>query len=119
MSKRIEIVLKPEQFELQDTINEKLRDVQHLPDRNGGTDIILSVPANSDLTFLDEIGVQYSVIKPGRPVSSEYKDVKRRPITVQWPAELINYIDSVTGNRTKWLIEAAEERRKREEHAAQ
>src|SRR5712672_4170566 len=67
MSRRIEIVLKPAQAELQDAINEKLRDVQHLPDRNGGTDIILSVPANSDLTFLDELGVQYSIkIKYGR-----------------------------------------------------
>lgn len=52
--------------------------------------------------------------KPGRPV--EYKDMKRRPITTQWPVELIEYIDAVTDNRTKWLIEAAEQRREREQH---
>lgn len=52
--------------------------------------------------------------KPGRPKTEEYKDVKRRPITIQYPEELISYIDSITDNRTKWIVEAAEARRKQE-----
>lgn len=49
--------------------------------------------------------------RPGRP--AEY-DKPRKPITIQWPVDLIEYIDNVTDNRTKWLIEAAEEKMERE-----
>lgn len=49
--------------------------------------------------------------KPGRP--TEYKG-PRKPITTQWPVDIIEYIDSVTDNRTKWLLEAAREKIARE-----
>lgn len=49
--------------------------------------------------------------KPGRP--KEYSG-ERRPITTQWPVELIEYVDRATDNRTKWFIEAAEEKMERE-----
>ena len=52
--------------------------------------------------------------KPGRPYDPAYKDIERKPITIQWPVELISHIDEITNNRTKWLIEAAEEKLSRE-----
>ena len=50
--------------------------------------------------------------KPGRP--PEYTG-PRKPITIQWPVDLITYIDGVTDNRTRWLIEAAREKMEREQ----
>jgi len=38
----------------------------------------------------------------------------RESIRLLLPVDLIEYIDSVTDNRTKWLIEAAQEKRQRE-----
>lgn len=54
--------------------------------------------------------------KPGRP--PEYEG-PRKPITIQWPVDLITYIDSVTDNRTKWLINAARKEMERERACAE
>ncbi len=40
---------------------------------------------------------------------------ERQDVRLLLPVELMDYIDSVTSNRTKWLIEAAQEKRQREE----
>lgn len=56
---------------------------------------------------------------PGRPETEYYKKRgKRRAITTLWPEALINYIDEKEGlgKRTKWLIEAAEEKMAREQN---
>jgi hypothetical protein len=50
--------------------------------------------------------------KVGRPAIYEGE---RRPITVLWPVEIVNYVDLHTDNRTKWLIEAAREKMEREQ----
>lgn len=42
---------------------------------------------------------------------------ERQSIKLLLPSELVNYIDSVATNRTKWLIEAAQEKREREERS--
>lgn len=57
--------------------------------------------------------------KPGRPYDPAYKDVERKPITILWPVELIQAIDAIANNRTKWLVEAAEEKLKREKDQMQ
>jgi|GEM_PF-6625338 len=49
---------------------------------------------------------------PGRP--QEYTG-ERKPVTTLWPIEILKYIDSVADNRTKWLIEAAQEKIEREQ----
>jgi len=49
---------------------------------------------------------------PGRP--QEYEG-ERKPVTTLWPIEVLRYIDSVADNRTKWLIEAAQEKIEREQ----
>lgn len=60
-AKRIEIRLTPDQSDLQDQINEKIEDVQHLHNRDlHSKDIILSVPFDVDTAFLDSLGVQYT-----------------------------------------------------------
>lgn len=51
----------------------------------------------------------------GRPVDPYYPGRKRRPIMTQWPEDLIERVDALTKNRTKWLIEAVEEKLSREE----
>jgi hypothetical protein len=50
--------------------------------------------------------------KAGRPI--KYK-TERKPITIQWPVDLINFIDSVSDNRSQWLIEAARQRMQQEQ----
>ncbi len=98
MSRRIEIVLKPEQAKLQDTINEKFRDVRHLPDRNTGTDIILSVPATSDVAFLDALGVQYKEIgPPGRPRIYS----SRTRSSLEMSPEVWEGVDMARGNESR------------------
>lgn len=54
--------------------------------------------------------------KAGRPATYSGE---RKPVTVQWPVELLAYIDSVADNRTRWLIEAAQEKRDRELNSKQ
>lgn len=38
----------------------------------------------------------------------------RKAVTTLWPVELLKYINTVTENRTQWLIEAAQEKMERE-----
>lgn len=40
---------------------------------------------------------------------------ERQAVNLLLPVELVEYIDSVTKNRTRWLADAAQEKRKREE----
>lgn len=83
--KRIEVVLKPEQSELHDTINERIRDVQHLPDRSGGTDIVLSVPAKA-AAVLDELGIGYRVPERKKP-GPKTQSISRMELHLKFSSE--------------------------------
>jgi hypothetical protein len=108
---RIEVILQPEQYDLQDEVLKLSNDAQHPTPRSLDKVMIISLPASVDTTRLDELGIRYKeVSSPGRPVEPVYQGVARKPITIQWPVELISAIDKLTNNRTKWLIEAAEMR---------
>lgn len=48
----------------------------------------------------------------GRPV--EHTEPHKRT-TIELPVSLIEYLQTVKPNRTKWVIEAIEEKRKREQ----
>lgn len=56
----------------------------------------------------------------GRPATEFYKKRgKRKAVMIQWPEEIINYVDEKEGKgkRTEWLIKAAEEQIARERAA--
>jgi hypothetical protein len=110
---RIEVILQPEQRHLQEAVMELSNDAQHMMSKNMERVMRISLPMNVNTQRLDDLGVEYK--KPtGRPADPEYQGVIRKPITIQWPASLISAIDERVPNRTKWLIQAAEEKFQRD-----
>lgn len=94
---RIVVTLQPEQIHLQEQVMELSNDAQHMMPRDMSHVARISLPVTVDTQRLDNLGVEWKEVSPGRP--SFYPDRKRS--SLEMSPEVWEEIERLRGGESR------------------